>query len=114
MEFFKLSRRNLLHILAVCFILNACSITEPFVDRRREAGMSSPENLYIGESKPNKPAICYNYWGTSYSEVKKLADEECRKHKTGTYAIPVKQTVFTCRLLIPNHFYFECAGNIEN
>lgn len=110
MEILELSRRNLAIFAALCFLISACSLTAPFVDRRRDAGAPTPETLYIGESKPDKPAICYNIIGTPYAEIKKLAEEECRKHKTGSYATPVKQTVFTCRLLIPNHFYFNCAG----
>lgn len=110
-EISELSRRNLGFVLAACFLANACSLTAPFVDRRREAGASTPETLYIGESKPDKPAICYNIIGTPYADIKKLADEECRKHKTGSYASPVKQTVFTCKLLVPNHFYFNCVGD---
>ena len=39
-----------------------------------------------------------------------LATQECIKQKTGAYAVPVKQTSFTCRLFIPNHFYFRCEG----
>ena len=54
-------------------------------------------------------AVCYNGWTTTYAEVKKLADEECLKHKTGTHAVPTKMTSFTCRLLIPNHVYFKCV-----
>ena len=30
------------------------------------------------------------------------------ENKTGNKAVPVKQTVFTCRLLVPNHYYFKC------
>lgn len=109
-EILELSRRNLGFVFAACFLANACSLTAPFVDRRREAGASTQETLYIGKSKPDKPAVCYNIIGTPYAKVKKLADAECRKHKTGSYATPVKQTVFTCKLLVPNHFYFNCAG----
>lgn len=111
MEFSDLSRGNL-GFIALFLLVSACSITEPFVDRRREAGATSAETLYIGASKPNTPAICYNALTTPYSDVKKLADEECKKHRTGSYAVADKQTVFTCRLLIPNHFYFKCAGPI--
>lgn len=109
MEFLELSRVNLLIIVGAAMLVNACSITAPFVDRRREAGVSVNENLYIGASTPKNPAICYNALTTPYSEVLKLATEECRKHKTGAYAIPKEQTTFTCRLFIPNHFYFECV-----
>ena len=47
--------------------------------------------------------------GGTRSRIKKLADEECRKHKTGTHAEPTDMTSFTCRLLIPNHIYFRCV-----
>lgn len=104
-----MSRGNLLILVAAAVLLNACSVSAPFVDRRREAGVSVNDDLYIGASTPKNPAICYNALTTPYSEVLKLANEECRKHKTGTYAVPVRQTTFTCRLFIPNHFYFECA-----
>ncbi len=98
-------------ILVLVLFLNACSLFDPFVDRRREAGARDLETLYIGESKPDAHAICYNKLTTTYAEVKKLADEECIKNKTGTYAEPVKQTYFSCRLMLPNHVYFRCEGN---
>lgn len=88
--------------------LNACSWVDPFVDRRREAGAKDPSGYYVGESKPAEPAICYNNFHTPYKDVKKMADEECQKQKTGNFATPVKQTSFTCRLLTPNHYYFKC------
>lgn len=104
-----MSRGNLLIIAIVCLAINACSLTTPFVDRRREAGAQTPETLYIGKSTPEKPAICYNALTTPFAEVKKLAEQECRKQKTGIYAVPLNQTVFTCRVLVPNHFYFDCV-----
>lgn len=89
-------------------LVSSCSLFQPFVDRRRNAGEKDMSKLYVGRSKTDEPAICYNILTTSYAEVKKLADEECIKHKTGTYAVPVKQTQFTCRLLLPTHIYFKC------
>lgn len=77
------------------------------MDRRREAG-NTKENLYVGKSTPEEPAICYNLLTTNFAEVQKLADEECQKHKTGFKATPVRQTVLTCKVLIPNHYYFRC------
>lgn len=94
-------------VMLVC-LLGACTQFSPFVDRRREAGGLADGALYVGKSTPEKPAVCYNKLYTSYDEVKKLADEECVRNRTGNYATPVKETVFTCRLLIPNHYYFEC------
>ena len=98
--------------MLLSLFVNACSITEPFVDRRREAGAQTEESLYVGASTPERPAICYNALTTPYKDVLALANQECIKQKTGTYAIPEKQTSFTCRLFIPNHFYFRCAGSV--
>lgn len=109
MEFLKLSRVKFAFILTVTATLSACSFLNPFVDRRRNAGVSDIKLLYVGESKIDAPAICYNSWTTNYDEVKKLADEECIKHETGRYAEPVKMSSFTCKLLIPNHVYFRCV-----
>lgn len=90
-------------------MLSSCSLLDPFVDRRRNAGERDMTKLYVGASKPDAPAICYNILTTDYEEVKKMADEECIKHKTGTHAVPVKQTQFTCRLFLPTHIYFKCV-----
>ena len=89
-------------------LLNACSQFGPFVDRRREAGRADEGVFYVGKSTPKQPAVCYNKLYTSYEEVKALADNECKKYQTGNYATPVKETVFSCRLLVPNHYYFKC------
>lgn len=91
-------------------LLNACSQFGPFVDRRREAGRSDEGVFYVGKSTPKQPAVCYNKLYTSYEEVKALADNECKKYQTGTHATPVKETVFSCRLLVPNHYYFKCEN----
>ena len=89
-------------------MLCSCSQFRPFVDRRREAGVKDLAKLYVGKSTPQNPAICYNSLYTPYADVKKLADEVCIKENTGTHATPVRQTIFTCRILVPNHFYFKC------
>ena len=106
MENFELSRI----ILILVLFINACSLLDPFVDRRREAGAKTEEELYVGESKPDRPAVCYNLLTTEYAEVKRLADEECQRQGTGSHAEPINQTLFTCRLLVPNHVYFQCMG----
>lgn len=107
-----MSSRNLFFLVLLGLFINACSITAPFVDRRREAGASTPATLYVGASKPERPAVCYNALTTPYAEVLALANQECIKQKTGSYAVPEKQTSFTCRLFVPNHFYFKCAGAV--
>ena len=98
-------------ILILVLFLNACSLFDPFVDRRREAGARDIEHLFVGKSETDAPAICYNKLTTSIEEVKRLADEECIRHRTGAYAVPVKQTIFTCRLFVPNHLFFKCMGD---
>ena len=103
-----MSRANLINILVMTSLVSACSQFGPFVDRRREAGAQKEGIFYVGKSTPDEPAICYNKLYTSYEEVKALADAECKKYNTGTHATPVKETVLSCRLLVPNHYYFKC------
>lgn len=109
MEFSKLSRTKMLLSVITINALCACSLLEPFVDRRREAGVSDITKLYVGHSTPEEPAICYNTWLTDMEEAQELADKECIKHGTGTRAEFVKESTFTCRVLIPNHLYFKCV-----
>ncbi len=104
-----MSRLKLINLLLLVSFLSACAQFGPFVDRRREAGGLADGALYVGKSTANEPAVCYNRLYTSYNEVKALADAECVKNKTGTKAEPIKETVFSCRLLIPNHYYFKCV-----
>lgn len=108
MEFKKLSISKIIYTVVMILALSACSIFDPYVDRRREAG-AEPEKLYKGKSTVTSPAICYNKWTTDFEEIQKLADEECKKHGTGTKAIPTKETVMSCKILVPNHMYFECT-----
>lgn len=103
-----MSRLNLINLLILVSLLSSCAQLGPFVDRRREAGGLADGALYVGVSTPAEPAICYNRMYTSYDQVKSLADAECIKNNTGRYATPVKETVFSCRLLVPNHYYFKC------
>ncbi len=104
-----MSRLKLVNILLLASLVASCAQFGPFVDRRREAGAKTEAALYRGKSTPENPAVCYNSLYTDYQEVKKLADEECVRQKTGAHAEPVRQTLFTCRLLVPNHFYFKCV-----
>lgn len=108
-EFWELSRLKIVNLFFLMMWLSGCAVYKPFVDRRREAGAKTPETLYVGASTPESPAICYNSLTTPYEEVKKMADEECRRQGTGTMAEPVNQTVFTCRIFVPNHLFFKCV-----
>lgn len=108
MEISNLSRLKVFYMVAIILSVSACSLFEPFVDRRRNAGEKDMTKLYVGKSTPTHPAICYNVLNTSFEEVQALADKECRKHKTGNKARFVDERYFDCRLLMPNRMYFEC------
>lgn len=102
-----MARANFIFPAAAAFLLCSCSVLQPFVDRRRDAGAPS-HRLYVGESKKDAPSVCYNILTTDYPTVKKMADEECIKYKTGTHAVPVSQEAFSCRVLIPARINFKC------
>lgn len=109
MEFLKLSSLKItLAVLILCG-LSACSLFEPFVDRRRNAGAQDISRLYVGKSKPAAPAVCYNGLWTDKQTLQNLADAECKKHKTGTHAEWVKKTSFSCKLFLPSHAYYKCV-----
>ena len=98
-------------MLITIFILtitSACSLLEPFVDRRRNAGVEDIKNLYVGRSTPEMPAICYNSLFTDDLQIQELADAECKKHNTGTHAVKTHTTKFTCKIFLPSHDYFKC------
>lgn len=109
MEFLKLSSLKItLAVLILCG-LSACSLFEPFVDRRRNAGAQDISRLYVGKSKPAAPAICYNGLWTDKQTLQDMADAECQKHKTGTHAEWVQKTLFSCKLFLPSHAYYKCV-----
>ncbi len=89
-------------------LLTACSIWEPFVDRRRNAGATDIRRLYVGKSTPKNPAICSNPLWTSKQTVQALADAECVKYNTGTHAVQTDVNHFSCKLLLPTHTFFKC------
>ncbi|MBO4285393.1 MAG: hypothetical protein J5895_04085 [Alphaproteobacteria bacterium] len=103
-----MSSIKMMFTLFVLCLVCACSLFEPFVDRRRNAGASDISKLYVGRSTHDEPAVCANYLWTSKEKVQALADDQCRKHGTGTHAVQTKQTHFTCPLLLPTHTYFKC------
>ena len=89
-------------------IVSACSQVEPYADSRREAGRPK-ENLYIGSSKKNAPAVCYNGLWTDFEEVQKKADEVCVKNETGTKAVFDRKEYFSCSLITPSKAFFKCV-----
>lgn len=103
-----MSRVKMVLMLFLLLAVSACSMTEPFVNRRREAGKSGAE-LYVGSSKPEAPVVCYNSWVSGFEKVQKMADDECVKHSTGTSALLEKDEGFSCRILTPRSAKFQCV-----
>lgn len=107
-EFKKLSSIKMLITIFILILTTSCSLLEPFVDRRRNAGVENIKDLYIGRSTPSNPAICYNGLITDEQSIQELANNECKKHNTGTHAIKTHTTNFTCKIFLPTHDYFKC------
>lgn len=84
----------------------SCAELTPFEDRRREPGT---DYIYVGASKPNAPAICYNPLLHNEENIKAQADEICQKNDSNTKAELVNTDYFTCRLLIPARAYYKCV-----
>lgn len=109
MEFFKLSRVKFILFLLSAFITSSCTWTDPYVDRRRDAGKIGTA-LYVGMSSPQKPVICYNPFVTKEAELQKMADEQCTKHNTGKRAILIEDEFFACSMTTPKYATFECVN----
>ncbi len=95
------------------FFLCGCSLFKPYIDRRRNPGVSDVTRLYTGPSKPQMPVICYNPLLTDEAELQKMADEECIKNETGDHAVFSQTTYLTGKLLLPNHAYYFCVRGNE-
>ena len=93
------------------FFLCGCSLFNPYIDRRRNPGVSDVKFLYTGPSKPDAPVICYNPLLTDDSELQKMADEECIKNQTGIRAAFINKTYLSGKLLLPSHAYYLCVNN---
>lgn len=104
-----MSSLKMLIALIVLGSITACSLFEPFVDRRRNAGAQTKQALYVGRSKPEAPAVCYNGLWTDEEELQQLADAECRKQGTGTRAEKTDTSAFSCKLFLPSHAYYQCV-----
>lgn len=92
-------------LLFLTLAVNACSQLAPFEDRRREPGT---EYIYVGASKPEKPAICYNPLWEDKEDIQKMADKLCQTRNKGEKAELVKKEAFSCKLFVPTKAYFKC------
>ena len=109
MEFFKLSSLKFYIACLLLFYACGCTIFEPFVDRRRNPGVSDTNSLYVGESKPDAPVICYNPLVTGDEELQQIADDVCVAEETGDYAEFVEKSYLDGKLLLPARAYYKCA-----
>ncbi len=57
--------------------LSACTQFKPFVDARREAGQEAA----VGQSTPDRVAVCYNPLFSDMPDVEKLAQSACAQTK---------------------------------
>ena len=102
--FKKKNRFILSGILGVFLFLNACSEITAFVDSRREAGQTEP----IGQSRPDKPAVCYNPIWDKDEKVFSLAEAVCAEQ--GKTAERTDTLYFNCRFMTPNTAVFTCRS----
>ena len=89
-------------ILGITLFVSACGQFTPFIDARREAGQVE----LIGQSTPDKVAVCYNPIWSDQKKVKELAKEECAK--TNRKAVYDDTKWFSCRLVNPSTAFFNC------
>lgn len=97
-----LKMKKIISILFLATCLAACSELGPFIDARREAGKVKT----VGQSQPNRIAVCYNPVWDSDEAVLALATEGCAKQKKK----PVfsEKKYFNCRLVAPNTAFYDC------
>lgn len=81
--------------------LGGCAQT-PFVDSRREAGYAGT----VGESTPDRVAICYNTYSTNANEIFKMAQEVCAQ--TNREPAYDGQKKWSCRVFLPHRVYYRC------
>lgn len=83
-------------------LLAAVAACAPFVDARREGG--SPAT--VGQSTPDRVAVCYNGFATNENEIIRMAREECAK--TNREPAYDGHSYWSCRVFLPHRVYFRC------
>lgn len=109
MEILKLSSQKMRLGYVFLLFLSGCSLFNPYVDRRRNPGVSDVSQLYSGPSTPEKPVICYNGLLTDDEELQQMADAECVTQGTGSKAEFIKKTHLDGKLLLPSHAHYQCV-----
>ena len=110
MEFFELSSPKFYIAGMLMLFLSGCSLFQPFIDRRRNPGVSDISKLYSGPSKPEMPVVCYNPLLTNDEELQQMADDACVAEETGDYAELTEKKYFEGKLLLPARAYFKCIN----
>lgn len=87
-------------LMLVC--LGGCAETAPFVDVRREAGQVE----LVGQSRPERVAICHHKWWHDEQEIITLAEAECAKQNKK--AVYDGQSYFNCRFMTPTTSFYRC------
>jgi len=88
-------------VFLLLLLLGGC-FQKPFVDSRREAG--SPYT--VGESTPDRVAICYNPYSTNANEIIKIARDACQQ--TNREAAYDGHKYWSCRVFLPHRVYYRC------
>ncbi|MBR2136873.1 MAG: hypothetical protein IJ852_02790 [Alphaproteobacteria bacterium] len=109
MEFLKLSSLKIKIVCLFLLFLGGCSLVNPYIDRRRNAGAQDVRLLYSGPSRPEAPVVCYNALISNDDVLQKLADEECVKQQTGSRAELIAKKHFEGKLLLPSRAYYKCV-----
>ena len=89
-------------VLGFVLFVSACGQVTPFVDAHREAGQVA----LVGQSTPDRAAVCYNPIWSDKEFVKKLAEQECAK--TNRKAVYDDTKWFSCCLINPVTAFYDC------
>ena len=89
-------------ILLSLLFLSACAQFSPFVDARREAGRETT----VGQSTPDKIAVCYNPIWSDMGQVEQLAKEGCAQTKRKAQFADKKY--FSCAFFSPCTAFYDC------
>lgn len=94
-------KKTVFLILISCCVAG-CAEIAPFIDSRREAGQVE----LVGQSKPNRVAVCHHRWWHEEETVRALAEAECaQQNKKAVYD---GQAFFNCRFMTPTTSFYRC------
>ena len=89
----------LIGVILLTGVMAGCA---PFIDSRREAGQVKT----VGQSTPDRPAVCYMPFWTGEETLQAMADEVCAKQNKK--AVLADTSYFNCRLFAPNTAFYRC------